>query len=239
MQSGGCTAWHTAYAVWFEPSACVADHRSPIRYPLNRPTAVLPRRCPRFVQPPRCQLHRRQPSQSDRVRETARNSGRYPLNRQQPTRSEPMMRVLFLLPAFSIAVSACVSRPESIRGTVTPYERYVELDCLGLDLKMADTKAELDHLSKMQDDKATADAVSVLLIFVVPGIRSAGDDHEVDIARLKGEVEAIEDCAAQAQVLARLRAASRLTSVDEPWRRLAMCTVIAVDQERRCLRRQR
>jgi hypothetical protein len=103
-----------------------------------------------------------------------------------------MMRVLFLLSALSIAVSACVSRPESIRGTVTPYEKYVDLDCLGLDLQMADTKAELDKLSKMQDDKATADSVSFFLNFVIPGIRSTGDDHEADIARLKGEVQAIE-----------------------------------------------
>jgi hypothetical protein len=55
---------------------------------------------------------------------------------------------------------------------------------------MTDTRVELDKFSKLQDEKATGDAVGVFLLGI-PFSKLSGD-HEGDVARLKGEVEAIE-----------------------------------------------
>ena len=55
---------------------------------------------------------------------------------------------------------------------------------------MTDTRSELDKFSKLQDEKATGDAVGVFLLGI-PFSKLSGD-HEGDVARLKGEVEAIE-----------------------------------------------
>jgi hypothetical protein len=55
---------------------------------------------------------------------------------------------------------------------------------------MSETKEELVRMSKLQDEKATGDAIGVFLI-LVPVSKLTGD-YEGDVARLKGEVEAIE-----------------------------------------------
>jgi hypothetical protein len=64
------------------------------------------------------------------------------------------------------------------------------LDCTQLATKMGDTRADLDKYSKMQDSKANLDAATVFLV-LIPASKLSGD-HEGDVARLKGEVEAIE-----------------------------------------------
>ncbi|WP_202716939.1 hypothetical protein [Thiothrix subterranea] len=55
---------------------------------------------------------------------------------------------------------------------------------------MADTRAELDKFSKMQNSKANVDAAGVFLVGI-PVSKLSGD-FQADVARLKGEVEAIE-----------------------------------------------
>lgn len=67
---------------------------------------------------------------------------------------------------------------------------------------MSDTRAELDKYSKLQDGKATGDAWGVFLLGV-PFSKLSGD-HEGDVARLKGEIEAIDT----AQVIGKCKALS-------------------------------
>jgi hypothetical protein len=55
---------------------------------------------------------------------------------------------------------------------------------------MSDARAELVKFSKMQDDKATGDAFGVFLLGI-PFSKLTGD-HEADVARAKGQIEAIE-----------------------------------------------
>jgi hypothetical protein len=88
------------------------------------------------------------------------------------------------------ATAACANRPESIHASYVSHEKYAYLDCPALALTMSETKAELARMSKLQDEKATGDAIGVFLI-LVPVSKLTGD-HEADVARLKGEVEAIE-----------------------------------------------
>ena len=97
------------------------------------------------------------------------------------------------------ATAACANRPESIHASYVSHEKYAYLDCPALALKMSETKEELARMSKLQDEKATGDAIGVFLI-LVPVSKLTGD-YEGDVARLKGEVEAIET----AQIKARCK----------------------------------
>jgi hypothetical protein len=55
---------------------------------------------------------------------------------------------------------------------------------------MSDARAELQKFSSMQDSKANMDAATVFFV-LVPASKLTGD-HAADVAKFKGEVEAIE-----------------------------------------------
>lgn len=97
-------------------------------------------------------------------------------------------------PIFAIAIAltliGCANRPESIRASFVSHEKFTHLDCAGLATRMVDTRAELDKYAKLQDSKANGDAFGVFLLGI-PFSKLSGD-HEGDVARLKGEVEAID-----------------------------------------------
>lgn len=100
----------------------------------------------------------------------------------------------------SLAVAAtfgCANRPETIRASFVSHEKYADLNCTELAASMADARAELDKFSKLQDSKANSDAVGVFLLGV-PFSKLSGD-HEADVARLKGTVEAIETAQVKAK----------------------------------------
>ena len=63
-------------------------------------------------------------------------------------------------------------------------------DCLQLGESMADAKAKLADFSKQQDNKANLDAATVFFV-LIPASKLSGD-HAGDVAKYKGEVEAIE-----------------------------------------------
>lgn len=88
------------------------------------------------------------------------------------------------------AVSGCANRPSSIRASFVSHEKYATLDCTALQARMSSTREDLDKFSKLQDEKATGDAVGVFLVGV-PFSKLSGD-HEGEVARLKGEVEALD-----------------------------------------------
>lgn len=102
------------------------------------------------------------------------------------------MRVtkLVLTSVVALSIVGCANRPETIRASFVSHEKYTALDCTQLATRMVDTRAELEKFSKMQDGKATGDAVGVFLLGI-PFSKLSGD-HEGDVARLKGEVEALD-----------------------------------------------
>lgn len=97
----------------------------------------------------------------------------------------------------SAALFGCANRPESIRASFVSHEKFAGLDCTELTTRMGDTRAELEKFSKMQDSKANGDAVGVFLLGV-PFSKLSGD-HEADVARLKGQVEAIDTAQVKAK----------------------------------------
>jgi hypothetical protein len=101
-----------------------------------------------------------------------------------------MFKTTLLVSAIVVLVTACASRPESISASYVSHEKYIAGDCLRLSTQMSDARAELTKVSAMQDSKATADAWGVFLV-LVPVSKLTGD-HAGDVAKWKGEVEAIE-----------------------------------------------
>lgn len=95
--------------------------------------------------------------------------------------------VSFLL---ALTVTGCATRPESISASFVSHEKYMGQTCQQLTDQMADARAKLADFSKQQDTKANLDAATVFLV-LIPASKLSGD-HAGDVAKYKGEVEAIE-----------------------------------------------
>jgi hypothetical protein len=98
-------------------------------------------------------------------------------------------------------LAACANRPDTIRASHVSHEKFASLDCPELASRMAGARSDLAKVSQMQNEKANSDAVGVFLLGI-PFSKLSGD-HEGEVARLKGEVEAIDT----AMIKARCRAA--------------------------------
>lgn len=93
--------------------------------------------------------------------------------------------------ALTLAVlGGCATRPESIPASYVSHEKYMGNDCVRLATYMADARADLQKFSAMQDTKANMDAASVFFV-LIPASKLTGDSA-ADVAKFKGEVEAIE-----------------------------------------------
>jgi hypothetical protein len=101
-----------------------------------------------------------------------------------------MKSLVMVFFAVLLLMAGCANRPETIHASYVSHEKFTHLDCLGLSLEMNSTKSELEKYCKMQNSKANGDAIGVFL-FGVPFSKMSGD-YEGEIARLKGQVEAIE-----------------------------------------------
>ena len=63
-------------------------------------------------------------------------------------------------------------------------------DCAQLATQMSEARSQLTKFSAMQDTKANVDAATVFFV-LIPASKLAGD-HAGDVAKYKGEVEAVE-----------------------------------------------
>jgi hypothetical protein len=88
-----------------------------------------------------------------------------------------------------LALSSCASRPSSIAASYVSHEKYMDYSCTQLATKMGDARGELQKFSDMQNSKANLDAGTVFFV-LIPASKLSGD-HEGDVAKWKGEVEAI------------------------------------------------
>ena len=95
-----------------------------------------------------------------------------------------------LLCGVALIAAGCATRPESISASFVSHEKYMGQTCPQLSDSMADARVKLTDFSKMQDTKANIDAATVFLV-LIPASKLSGD-HAGDIAKYKGEVEAIE-----------------------------------------------
>lgn len=100
------------------------------------------------------------------------------------------MKRLAIAALAALALSACASRPESIAASYVSHEKYAGNDCTQLSTYLSDARSQLQKVSAMQDSKANMDAATVFFV-LVPASKLSGD-HAADVAKMKGEVEAIE-----------------------------------------------
>jgi hypothetical protein len=103
---------------------------------------------------------------------------------------------LTLVIANMALLAACATRPESISASYVSHEKYAGRDCTQLGMDMANARAELQKFSSMQDTKANIDAATVFFA-LVPASKLAGD-HAGDVAKWKGEVEAVDTATTKA-----------------------------------------
>jgi hypothetical protein len=89
-----------------------------------------------------------------------------------------------------VALSACATRPESISASYVSHEKYSGQTCEQLNTTMSDARANLAKFSDMQNSKANMDAATVFFV-LIPASKLTGDSAG-DVAKWKGEVEAIE-----------------------------------------------
>jgi hypothetical protein len=87
-------------------------------------------------------------------------------------------------------IAGCATRPESISASFVSHEKYSGKDCTALALDLSNARDELQKYSKMQDTKANVDAATVFLV-LIPASKLSGD-HAGDVAKWKGEVEAVD-----------------------------------------------
>ena len=63
-------------------------------------------------------------------------------------------------------------------------------DCTQLSLQLSEARSQLAKFSSLQDSKANVDAATVFFV-LIPASKLSGD-HAGDVAKFKGEVEAVE-----------------------------------------------
>ena len=116
-------------------------------------------------------------------------SGRFTMGAKEDEPGDEIMKKLLVFVAVA-SVLGCASRPESIPASFVSHEKFIDLDCPTLATKMTESKAELARVSELQDEKATGDAVGVFLV-LIPFSKLTGD-YAAEVARLKGQIEAID-----------------------------------------------
>ena len=95
-----------------------------------------------------------------------------------------------LAAAIIAIISGCATRPESISASYISHEKCMGKDCTSLILDMSNARSELAKFSALQDSTANVDAATVFFV-LIPASKLSGD-HAGDVAKYKGEVEAIE-----------------------------------------------
>lgn len=100
------------------------------------------------------------------------------------------LKLPLLIVCLAFTVVGCATRPESISASFVSHEKYMGQTCPQLTDIMSDARAKLTEYSKLQDSKANVDAATVFLV-LIPASKLSGD-HAGDVAKYKGEVEAIE-----------------------------------------------
>ena len=103
-----------------------------------------------------------------------------------------MKKTIFAVSALALVMlaSGCATRPESISASFVSHEKYMGNTCEQLSSDMSDARAQLTKFSSMQDTKANIDAATVFFV-LIPASKLSGDSAG-DVAKYKGEVEAIE-----------------------------------------------
>lgn len=92
--------------------------------------------------------------------------------------------------AAMLLAAGCAKRPEDIAAIPVASDTYMQMECPQLVQLKTQKDAELAALEKHQKQVADHDAAAMAVIHVPVGSMSGGDKEE-QVARAKGEVQAI------------------------------------------------
>jgi hypothetical protein len=105
-------------------------------------------------------------------------------------------KVNILIVVMALTISACADKSAEIPGTYVSPIQYQSYSCRQLSEEAARILARATQVSGVQDKNAERDAVAtgVALVLFWPAVFLIGGNKEnrAEVARLKGELEAIE-----------------------------------------------
>lgn len=108
------------------------------------------------------------------------------------------MHKIILSGVAAVALAGCAADPASIAPAYVSPIAYAGLDCGALSAEAARLNARLATVTGQQQDAAAADtanAVVAALIFWPALFLIGGDDQSPELARLRGEAEALQSAA--------------------------------------------
>ncbi len=110
-----------------------------------------------------------------------------------------MKNIVLSLVCLSL-VSGCASKSQNIQATYVSPLQYQSFTCRQLEQEISRVSRKVSEISGAQDKQATGDAVAMgvgLVIFWPALFFLIGDDKKEELARLKGEYDALEQSAIQ------------------------------------------
>lgn len=105
------------------------------------------------------------------------------------------------------SLGGCASSPKSITASYVSPLQYQSYDCDQITQEMYRITRRVQEVTGVQSSKASGDAVAVtasLLFWPAVFFLAAGEDKSAELARLKGEAEALEQAAVQKKCTALL-----------------------------------
>lgn len=108
---------------------------------------------------------------------------------------------IFCTVVCAVSLSACAKKPSEIAPSYVSPVAYTALSCKELSAEAARVSSRAASATGAQEDKANKDSVlvGVSLVLFWPAAFFVGDDASTstEVAKLKGEMEAIETASAQ------------------------------------------
>ena len=115
-----------------------------------------------------------------------------------------MKKAVAVMVSVSLAVSGCAKSPDNRSGAYTSPLQYQGHSCDQLQQELSRISARAAEVAGQQSSQATKDAVALgvgLILFWPALFFMFGGDKGEELARMKGEIEAIEQAAIQKNCL--------------------------------------
>ncbi len=112
--------------------------------------------------------------------------------------------ILAVVACTGLVMAGCAQRPDAVSGSYVSSLQYQSYSCDQLAAELARINARAAEVAGVQQKAATTDAVSLgagLVLFWPAMFFMIGGDRAEELARLKGEIEAIEQTAIQKECL--------------------------------------
>lgn len=111
-----------------------------------------------------------------------------------------MKKITSFLIICTFVVSGCAQKSENIQATYVSPMQYQSYSCKQLEMEISRVSRRVSEVTGQQDSQASKDSVAMgvgLVLFWPALFFLIGDDKKEELARLKGEYEALEQSAIQ------------------------------------------